>query len=166
MEVSEILINLRKIIRSLNLESKRIQKEYGVSIPQLLALTFLEQNSNYKSTHKEIANFLNLNPSTVSGIINRLEKKNLVARLPKIGDRRKTYISLTANGANLLNDSPQLLHERLTYKLKQLPDYKLKEIRETLSLLINILDIDRLSASPVITINEPLQQFNLDEIAE
>ena len=41
MNFIDILIRLRKIVRSVNLESKRVEKEQGVSIPQLLCLQFL-----------------------------------------------------------------------------------------------------------------------------
>jgi len=33
MDTLDILINLRKIVRAINLESKRIQKDFGLSIP-------------------------------------------------------------------------------------------------------------------------------------
>ena len=35
---SGIMISIRKIVRAINLESKRIEKDYGLSIPQLLTL--------------------------------------------------------------------------------------------------------------------------------
>ena len=86
MDTTEILIKIRKIVRSVDIESKKIQKEYGVSIPQVLCLSFLHESPTYQATQGEIRNFLNLNSSTVSGIINRLEKKGLLARLPKSCD--------------------------------------------------------------------------------
>lgn len=59
---------------------------------------------------------LSLNSSTVTGIINRLEKRGYVARLPKSGDRRVTFITLTALGIKLLEDAPNVLHDRLAQK--------------------------------------------------
>lgn len=88
MKYTDILIRLRQIIRSVNLESKRIEKEYGISIPQLLCFHFLNEKENFQASHKEIKDFLKLNASTVTGIINRLEKKGFVARVPKKGDKR------------------------------------------------------------------------------
>ena len=82
METKDVLIQIRKIVRSINLESKKIQKEYGVSIPQVLCLNYLRESPNYQATQGKVKKFLNLNSSTVSGIIDRLEKKGLVARLP------------------------------------------------------------------------------------
>ena len=82
------------------------KKNYlGAKIP-CLCLNFLNEKDDYQSTHKEIRNYLNLNSSTVTGIIDRLEKKGLVARLPKKEDKRTTYIALTSLGAKLLEKIP------------------------------------------------------------
>ncbi len=151
-----VLINIRKIVRSLNLESKRIQKEYGVSIPQLLCLTYLSEQENYQSTVTRLARFLNLNLSTMTGIINRLEKKGLVARLPKGKDKRVTPVSITSMGSKMLKNSPELIHDQLSRKLKQLPDKDLRHIDQALDMLVNYLEIEDISASSIITIDEPI----------
>lgn len=157
MDTTEILIRLRKIIRSINLESKKIQKEYGVSIPQVLCLNYLYQSPGYQSTQGKIRRFMNLNPSTVSGIINRLEAKNLLARLPRLGDKRVVNIVLTSRGSKLLESVPPLLHEQLSRKLQFLDQQKISQISESLNILINMLDIQNLEASPVITIDEYME---------
>jgi DNA-binding MarR family transcriptional regulator len=140
----------------MNLESKKIQKEHGVSIPQVLCLNYLNNCTDYQSTHKEIRNYLNLNSSTVTGIIDRLEKKGLVARLPKKEDKRTTYIALTSLGAKLLDKIPALLHERLSIKLEKLPENKINELNQSLDILIHYLDITEIEASPMITIEHDL----------
>ncbi len=151
MDTTEILIKIRKIVRSIDIESKKIQKDYGVSIPQVLCLNFLHESPNYQSTQGEIRKFLNLNPSTVSGIINRLEKKGLLARLPKLGDKRVVNIALTSAGDKLLKSIPALLHEELSKKLQMLPIDELNTVEEGLNTLVTILDIEKIEASPMIT---------------
>ena len=156
MEITEILITIRKIVRSINLESKKIQKEHGVSIPQILCLSYLHASKNYQSTQGEIRNFLNLNSSTASGIINRLENKGFLARLPKQGDKRVVNIALTSKGAKLLLQVPPLLHEKLSEKLQLLPENKLEQIQESLHTLVSLLNIEEIEASPMITNEDPL----------
>ncbi|MFO8234259.1 MAG: MarR family transcriptional regulator [Bacteroidales bacterium] len=156
VDSTEILIKLRKIVRSINLESKKIQKYYGVSIPQLLSLEYLNKSPNYQATQKELRDYLNLNSSTVTGIINRLEKKGFIARLPKKDDRRTTHIIMTSKGAKLLKSTPRLLHEKLTKKLESLPEDHTNDINEALNLIIHYLDIDDIDASPVITVEDKL----------
>ena len=162
MDSTEILIKIRKIVRSINLESKKIQKEYGVSIPQVLCLKFLSRSSNYQSTQGEIRKFLNLNSSTISGIINRLEAKGLIARLPKSGDKRVVNIALTSSGDNLLNKIPALLHDQLSKKLEVLDDVRISEIKQGLNNLVQLLEIEGIDASPMIAINGDLDDINDD----
>jgi len=151
MKYTEILIRLRQIIRSVNLESKRIEKEYSISIPQLLCLNFLNDKGSFQASHKEIKDFLRLNASTVTGIISRLEKKGFVARLPKKGDKRVGMISITAKGAQLIKDTPEPLHEQLSYKLKQLKPEELEKIIDSFDVIINFLDIEKVDAAPIVT---------------
>jgi DNA-binding MarR family transcriptional regulator len=151
MNYTEILTGLRKIIRSVNLESKRIEKQFGISIPQLLCLNFLHNQAGFQASQKQIKDFLSLNASTVTGIINRLEKKGLVAKLPKREDRRVSYITITAKGADLIQNTPELLHERLTQKLKSLSSEHLEELRHAFQVIADFLDVEKIDASPILT---------------
>ena len=154
MDSTSILINIRKILRSVNLESKRIQKEYGISIPQLLTLSYLNNQPEFKATHKQMSSYLNLNSSTISGIISRMEKKNWIARIPDAHDRRVSYITLTAFGQKLLSETPQLMHEQLSAKLDNTPPEKVRELESAFDLLIEFMGIKDVDASPLITIDE------------
>jgi DNA-binding MarR family transcriptional regulator len=149
MITMEILMRIRKIVRSINLESKKIEKEYGVSIPQVLCLHYLRDKNNFQAGQGEIRQYLNLNPSTTSGIINRLENKGLVARLPKSGDKRVVTISLTSKGDQLMNRMPSLLHERLSDKLNSLDNETINRVQSSLELLVKLLGIDKLEAFPL-----------------
>ena len=151
MKHTEILVNLRKIIRSVNLESKRIEKEYGVSIPQLLCLSYLNEKETFQASHKEIKDFIQLNASTVTGIITRLEKKGLVARLPSPKDKRVGVISITARGAKLLKDTPEPLHDKLSQKLHELSAGKLEALKDAFAVIIDFLNIEEVDAAPIIT---------------
>lgn len=151
MDYTEILIRIRQIIRSVNLESKRIEKEYGISIPQLLCLNFLHAKDNFQASHKEIKDFLQLNASTVTGLISRLEKKGLVARLPKREDKRVGLITITAKGGSLLEGTPEPLHEQLSNKLKQLSESELHQLQNSFDTIIDFLNIEHVDASPILT---------------
>lgn len=156
MDNTDILIKIRKIVRSINLESKKILKDYGVSIPQVLCLNFLHNSPEFQSTQKEICRFMNLNPSTVTGIINRLEGKGYIARMPKKEDKRKTSVILTSKSSVLLAKIPPLMHERLSENLKTLSPKDAETINDALDLLIDYLDIENIDASPVITFEDEI----------
>lgn len=158
MIYTEVLINIRKIIRSINLESKRIQKEYGISIPQYLCLNFLNSKEDYRATAKEIGTHLNLNPSTISGIVSRLEKKGYLAKLPNQSDKRSTYIYLTAIGEKTVTTMPDLLHEKLTVKLKASEESDLENLQNALQLLVEFMEVENVDASPLIAPGDHINQ--------
>jgi DNA-binding MarR family transcriptional regulator len=147
-------VKLRKIIRSINLESKKIEKEFGISIPQLLVLKYLSDQNDYRAFAKDIKGYINLNASTVSGIISRLESKNLVYKMTKPNDKRATYIILTAKGADLLHKSPPTLQEKLSQRLKKLTTEQIEELDRNIELLTLILNVEDMDAAPLLTIEE------------
>ncbi|MCB9230378.1 MAG: MarR family transcriptional regulator [Bacteroidia bacterium] len=150
MEHQEILTNIRKILRSINLESKRIERLQGVSIPQFLCLSFLQNSPQYQSTVKTISGHLNLNSSTVSGIVKRLEMKGLVARLPNTQDRRGSTIALTEKGSRLIAGAPPLMHDKLGSRLAQISGEERETIRKGLDLLVQLLGLEEMDASPML----------------
>jgi len=154
MEYTEILINIRKIIRSINLESKSIEREFGISIPQYLCLNFLRTSETYRATGTEIGLHLNLNASTVTGIVSRLEKKGYVARLLNPEDKRSSFIYLTALGDKIIKTIPNLLQDKLTLKLQELQPEELQQLQNSLALLVKFMGVEDLDASPLLTPEE------------
>jgi DNA-binding MarR family transcriptional regulator len=151
MDFTPVIIKIRRIVRSINLESKKVQKEYGVSIPQLLCLDYLKEAPHYQATQRMIRDHMRLNSSTMTGIINRLEKKGYVARLPKSGDKRVTNIALTSRGERILENTPDLMQKRLDVKLRSLSDEEIGKINTALETLIGMLEIEDIDASPLLT---------------
>ncbi|HYW94304.1 MAG TPA: MarR family transcriptional regulator [Bacteroidales bacterium] len=151
MDSTDILISIRRIVRSINLESKKIQRQFGVSIPQILCLGFLSRSTGYHASQNELKHYLNLNASTVTGIVKRLEQKGLVARLPRSGDKRVSQIILTSQGDELLKRIPPLLHEQLEEKLVSLDPAELSDIENSLEKLVSLLNIGSVEASPFLS---------------
>lgn len=141
-------------MRSVNLESKRVDKELGVSIPQLLCLQFLAEQDEFRANASKLKGFLNLNASTITGIISRLEKKNLVMKLPKSLDKRITLISLTTEGKELIQNAPITFQQKLSEKLQALSPEKLKTIIDGIDLLTELMEVDEIDDSPIITSEE------------
>lgn len=150
MQYANILIRIRQIVRSVNVESKRLEKEYGISIPQLLALNFLRQQSDFRASHKQLKDFLQLNASTVTGIITRLESKGLVARLPRHEDRRVGYVTITARGSSLLETMPEPMHERIAHRLNELDERELVKLQAAFDTITHFLNIDADDSAPIV----------------
>lgn len=145
------MISVRKIVRAINLESKRVEKNFGISIPQLLTLKYLKEKPDYKSTMRNLREFLSLNASTVTGIISRLETKGYIARLPDPSDKRSTPIVLTSKGDELIKKTNLSLHERISKNLEAINENEYQAILGSFQTIINFLNIDDLDASPIIT---------------
>ncbi|GAB1445128.1 MAG: MarR family transcriptional regulator [Cyclobacteriaceae bacterium] len=160
MDSLDILIDIRKIVRSINLESKRVQKDFGISIPQLLCLGHIDRADSKMSTHGELMKLLSLNSSTITGIINRLERKELAKRLPKTGDKRITYIGITEKGSEVVKQAPDILHDQLATKIKSLPESTQQKIKEALDIIVGAMEIEEVDAAPLITMNEPIEPLN------
>jgi DNA-binding MarR family transcriptional regulator len=78
---------------------------------------------------------MNLSKPTVSHLVNGLEEKELVMRLPSKQDRRVTYLCLTEKSRTLL----QTGQEEMLRRLRQICDSLGHEDTETLIALINRL---------------------------
>lgn len=154
MPTSEILTKIRQIIRSIHMESKRIEKQYSISIPQLLTLQYLAQQTNYQSSARDLKDHLQLNASTISGILSRLEQKGLIARLPRFKDKRVTYVALTEKGMTLLDKAPTTLFERLSGALEKLPAEDISSLHQHLDFLVTAMDAQDIDASPILTSHE------------
>ena len=141
MNSTDILISIRKIIRSVDLESKRIDKEFGVSIPQLLCLGFLQKQADCKATPKQVKHFLQLNASTVTGILQRLQTKGLIYKMDNPKDKRAPFVVLSVAGERLLNKSPELAHEKLQRKLSNMSNDQLSRLKLALETLSDLMEI-------------------------
>ncbi len=148
---SELMISIRKIVRAINLESKRVEKQFGLSVPQLLILKFLNDNDQFKSTMKELKNYLSLNASTVTGIISRLETKGFIARLPSVKDRREIPITLTSKGLEIVKKTDESLHELMVKKTNLIGEGEYNSILISLEKIIKLFDIEDIDASPIIS---------------
>ena len=89
-------------------------------------------------------------------LVNRLEIKGLVARIPNKEDKRITFIALTSRGFKLLESTPNILHDKLANYLETLPENKKMMMAEVFDMIIASMEIENIDASPVLTIEDPL----------
>jgi MarR family transcriptional regulator, organic hydroperoxide resistance regulator len=89
-------------------ESRRLTKgmasQYGLTGPQLTVVKLLEQVGDLSLS--ELSDKIRAQNSTVTGIIDRMEREGLVTRERSKEDRRVVHIRLTAKGHALADDIP------------------------------------------------------------
>ena len=95
----EVVRGLRRLARILQRHSSRAEREWGLTGPQLWALR--ELGASAPLALKDLAERLYLHPSTVVGIVDRLEAKGLAVRKADPEDRRRLRLGLSPRGARL-----------------------------------------------------------------
>ena len=95
----EFLSAMWALDHALHRMSKRMAASTGVTGPQRLVVRVLGRHPHL--TAGALAKMLHLHPSTVTGLIDRLERDGLVRRQVDDDDRRATRVSLTPRGARL-----------------------------------------------------------------
>jgi len=141
-----ILTAIRRVIRSVDKYSRKINTELGLTTPQLLCLDALGKNDHIIT--KELAQRVNLSESTVIGIVDRLEAKQYLSRQRSKEDRRKVYLSLTDAGKGILDSTPSLLQDKLSIALSKLEKNNLESITQSLEQVVEMMDAEDLDASP------------------
>ncbi|NBB88864.1 MAG: MarR family transcriptional regulator [Bacteroidetes bacterium] len=151
MMSDEILRAIRRILRAVNLESKRCQKEYGLSMPQLLVLSFIAQEPEMRATNKAIKAHMQLNASTVTGIMQRLLAKGYVARVPNADDQRGSLVALTQSGYDLINSTPPPLQLKLERGIEKLSESDRKKLKKYFEFIVQLLELGEDDAAPIFT---------------
>jgi DNA-binding MarR family transcriptional regulator len=161
----EILVSVRRIMRAIDRQSSYLIKNFGLTTPQLLCLKYIE--SEEPLTPGLLSQKINLSHATVTGIVNRLEKKRLIKKKPNKKDGRSVLLSITKKGQSLLKDSPSMLQEYFVKELSKLQDWEKTFILSALQRIVSILDAEEIKAAPVLTTGpveaEPEQVLGLLE---
>ena len=151
---TDVLITLRRIIRAIDLRSRRLMQQAGFTGPQLLVMQALGQHE--EMTAGELAREVNLSQGTVTSILDRLEKRELIQRIRSQADRRKVYVTLTAEGKERLSTAPTLLQERFIERFIELKDWEQNQILASLQRLAEMMDAQDIDAAPVLDTREKL----------
>lgn len=136
--VATIVDNIRRVFQVINEHSKRVEKVAGITGPQLWAIKWIAENAPIKGA--ELARRMHLHPTTIVGILDRLEARGLVVRNRSTTDRRVVEINLTEQGRHLVRNAPEVAQGILVQGLEQLPEERLRKISEGIDELIRILD--------------------------
>ncbi len=138
--------SLRRITRVLELHSRRLTVDYQITGPQLACLLALKENEPL--TIKKLAQSAYLSPSTIVGIVDRLEEKGLVHRSRSVIDRRSVLITVTENGHYLLSSAPSPIQESLARTLAALPEQEKGAITFALEKVADLMEARDLDANP------------------
>ena len=126
----QVVEALRRIIRAVDLHSRALVQKYRLTGPQLVVLKTIADSR--PSSVGEIARAVYLSQATVTGILDRLETRGLVARTRSQDDRRRVLVSLSPKAEERLRSAPPLLQEHFTRRFLELDDEDQRRILEAL----------------------------------
>lgn len=144
-----VLISIRQIIRAVDIQSKRLVRQTGLSSPQLIVLRAIDELGEV--TTRVLSRHVSLSQPTVTTILDRLEANGLVERYRSQKDRRVVHSKLTREGSKTLRTAPPLLQEAFTDAFDALPEKRRTDIVSAVNDLAQMMRADDIDASPVLT---------------
>jgi DNA-binding MarR family transcriptional regulator len=115
---------------------------------QQLRMLFILAASGALSAH-DLAEALGVGPTTLTGIVDRVEARSLVRRLPDSLDRRVKRIDLTDHGRRLLNDLHEVSRDFHRQLLARLDMAELAGLATGFEALARACEEDGMESAPV-----------------
>lgn len=141
-----ILRALRRITRAVALHSRQLSAYSNITAPQLVCLRAVVESGPLTTT--AISREIHVSPSTVVGILDRLEDKGWVLRQRSREDRRIVMVSATDAGRRLVRDTPSPMQQKLAEALNELPELEQATITLSLERIVALVESSH-SAVPV-----------------
>lgn len=143
--IFETMQALRRIVKALQDYSHEVSQKFGITGPQLWALKTLYQSGGMPLG--ELSKKMYLHPSTVSGVIDRLENKGYAVRDRSHTDRRVVTVRLTPAGETLARKAPNPAQGKLVHGLNSLSEDDLKTIYGSMQKLVEMMEAQDLKVT-------------------
>jgi MarR family transcriptional regulator, organic hydroperoxide resistance regulator len=138
--ILDFMRHLWAVDHGLQAGSKRMLATIGVTGPQRIALRIIGRFPGISAGR--LAEVLKIHPSTLTGILARLESRRLVTRWPDPGDGRRALFGLTAGGRALNERRAGTVEAALARALADVPDAQLRATEEVLQVVIRALGVE------------------------
>lgn len=153
-----VLRALRKIIRCIDLHSKKLKSQLGLTGPQLICLQAAAEGEGCLSV-SEISQEVHLSASTVVGILDRLEHGQLIARERSREDRRRVEVRVTERGQELLANAPSPLQDTFAAAFAQQTELEQSTIALALERVVELMEAREVDAAPIL-VTEPIDALS------
>ena len=118
---------------SLQSASKRMEAQLGVTAPQRLVIRIVGRFPGISAG--EVSEILHLHPSTLTGVLKRLQQRGLVARRADPGDARRALLELTPRGRDVDGLRSGTVESAVRRALRRMPPAAVRTVREATELL-------------------------------
>ncbi len=137
-EAFELALELRRIVQALALHSRELHKSYRLTSPQLWVLKAVVRDGPLRAG--ELARRLSLTASSLSILLDRMEKRGLVRRVRSRSDRRVVEVRLSATGRALAARAPDPAQGRLLRGLAERSPRELKELLGAVKRIVELME--------------------------
>lgn len=148
----ELLVSLRQVIRAIDIHSRQLNKQSGLTGPQLMVMQNIAALD--APLAKDIAKEIALSAATVTTIIDRLESRTLVIRTRSKTDKRKVHLSLSESGKLLLSSSPKPLQDHFIKRYQNLEQWEQSQLLSAVERIASMMDAEKLDAAPVLLVGQ------------
>lgn len=129
---------LWSIEHGLQRRSKSMQAKLGITGPQRLVLLIVSRSPGISPG--ELARLVRLHPSTITGVLQRLERKKMLVRRQDASDSRRVHLHVRHAGRALARRPSGTVEAAVASALKRVPTAQLEQARAVLSTLAAAFD--------------------------
>jgi len=131
--VAELICELT---RNCNIKEEFFAASFNLSPTEVKLLKLFAFESTFSV--KEIRTKLNLSPGRISHILQSLEEKKLLIRIPDDTDKRNTIVKLLPNSSTFIKNLHQNYHKLHDDILKNVNEVEMKDIYLSLKVLVDV----------------------------
>ncbi len=135
--VASIERHLRKVDYIIRIKGREILSDFNITVPQFSALQILINKGNM--TIGDLSQDMALACSTITDLIDRMEKSELVARIKDDKDKRVVRVEVLKKGHDILDEVLKKRIEFLDSKLINLSDEEKENLDKGLDLLYDVM---------------------------
>src|SRR6478672_11959565 len=136
-EVLDFMRLLWAVHHALQTTSKRMERQLGITGPQRLVLRVFSQRPGLSAG--ELSRALHTDPSTLTGVLKRLQERKLVQRTSDSADARRVKLSVTAEGKRHARERNGTVEAAVKEALEKLSPDSLRQSRKVLTALAESL---------------------------
>jgi DNA-binding MarR family transcriptional regulator len=126
------------LTHALDARSKRMQREIGITGLQRLVVRVVGRDPGIGAG--ELASVLHVHPSTLTGVLARLEERRLVERTVDDADARRIRLELTPRGREIDQDHTGTVEAALRRALVRCEPEVVEAAREVIATIIEELE--------------------------
>ncbi|MGK4004679.1 MarR family transcriptional regulator [Sorangium sp. So ce1036] len=136
-EVLDFMKLLWAVDHGLQSTSKRMEAKMGVTGPQRLVIRIVGRYPGISAG--QLAEIMQLHPSTLTGVLKRLQERGIIERRTDPNDGRRALLGLTARGRDLDSLRTGTVEAAVRQALKTMPRRKLEAAQDVLAAVAEAL---------------------------